>query len=502
MFKRKILKSILIGIGLAIAILIIAFLIYFKIAVTITPPVPDNLAALSLKRIKADNNFYTCKNSWLRKNKSELWEMYVEGKPFEIGVINGLLAKDLIYEQEKAFTNEIKKIIPSGFYRGLLKYFVAWFNRDIDKYIAKEYKLEIFGVSKSASAKFSNVGPAYQRILNYHAAHDIGHAMQNMHMVGCTSFAAWGSYTDDSSMIVGRNFDFYAGDDFAKNKIVCFYNPDKGYKFMFVSWGGMIGVVSGMNEKGLTVTLNSANSEIPYTAATPISIVAREILQYAKNIKEAYLIAKKHKTFVSESILIGSAEDKKTAVIEKSTNKIDLFYSKKEYLICTNHFQGDAFKTDKLNTENIKYSSSEYRYKRVDELINKYKKINYETAAEILRNQNGINNKNIGLGNEKAINQLIAHHSIIFDPMKLIVWVSSNPYQLGEYVAYDFKKVFNEFHGMKKNTEICEQELSIPADTFLFSNDYKNFLVYKQLLNEIKTNNKNIDEKSINKFIN
>ena len=410
-----------------ILLLIIAFLIYFNIAVRITPPVPDNTDVLKYNRTTLGKDFYVCKNNWLRKNKAGLWEMYVEGKPFEMGVMNGLLTKDLIYLQEKAFVNEIKKMIPSDKYLKFLKYFVAWFNRNIDNYVEKEYQLEILGISKSVSDEFSDVGPAYQRILNYHAAHDIGHALQNLNMVGCTSFAAWGDDSEDSSLIVARNFDFYVGDDFSKNKIVCFCNPEKGYKFMYVTWGGMIGVVSGMNEKGLTVTLNAAPSKWPLGSKTPISILARNILQYAKNINEAYRIAKSHETFVSESILIGSAEDRKAVIIEKSPDNINMVVSKSDHIICTNHFQSDTSKSDFYSSSNLRNSSSLYRYKRVEEMMKRNPKLNYKIAAEILRNQKGLHDKDIGMGNEKAINQLIAHHSIIFNPTKLQVWVSSNP---------------------------------------------------------------------------
>ena len=61
-----------------------------------------------------------------------------------------------------------------------------------------------------------------------------------------------------------------------------------------------------------------------------------------------------------------------------------------------------------------------------------------------------LENTDIGLGNEKAINQLIAHHSIIFEPQKKRVWVSTGPWQLGEFVCYDLDKVFS-LKGMKTN---------------------------------------------------
>jgi predicted choloylglycine hydrolase len=225
--------------------------------------------------------------------------MYIEGSAFERGVAHGKLCRKLLEKQEEYFNDQITKLVPSGFYLHFLKYFVEWFNRNLDKNVTEEYKKEIYGISASASDKFQYIGSNYQRILNYHAAHDIGHALQNLALVGCTSFGTWDDASADGNMIIGRNFDFYVGDRFANNKIVDFVNPSQGFKFMSVGWAGFIGVVSGMNEKGLTVTINAAKSQIPTGSATPVSLVAREILQYAKNIGEAVQIARKRKMFVS-----------------------------------------------------------------------------------------------------------------------------------------------------------------------------------------------------------
>jgi hypothetical protein len=320
--------------------------------------------------------------------------------------------------------------------------------------------------------------------------------LQNYNLVGCTSFAAWGNKTEDSCLIAGRNFDFYVGDEFAEDKIVAFYNPDKGYKFMMVTWGGMTGVVSGMNEKGLTVTINAAKSKIPIQAATPISLIAREVLQYAENIDEAFQIVKKRNSFVSESFLICSAKDKMAAAIEKTPFETVLYKSDKNYLITTNHFQSEKFKNDKMNSDNIENSSSMYRFLRTEQLIQKYPQLTENNVCNILRDQKGLNDKNIGMGNEKSVNQLIAHHSIIFKPEELKVWVSSNPYQLGEYVCYDLNKIFSNTFRFE-NSEICEKELNLQTDSFLLTENFKNYIIYRELKEEVK---KFIDNKDFDKI--
>lgn len=456
---------------------------WFFISITISTPTPTDTAVLQLQRKQVAPGFYTLGKNWIKESESGLWEIYLEGDGFERGVIEGKLNKELAEKQEIAFVHQIRKMIPSEGMLHYLKFFISFFNRNLDQYITEEYKEEIYGESLYASDQFDFIAPKYYRMLNYHAAHDIGHALQDKNMtVGCTAFGVWGNRSSDSTLLIGRNFDFYVGDEFAEDKLINFIKPKNGYKLMMISWAGMIGTVSGMNEKGLTVTINASKSEIPTSAATPISLVAREILQYAKNIKEALAIAEKRKTFVSESIFIGSLEDNRTATIEKTPSRTELYEPDQAgYSICANHYQGKAFLNDVINRENIEKSSSNYRFQHLTELINEHAVIDVETAAAILRDQKGKNEKDIGMGNEKALNQLIAHHSVIFKPSTLHVWVSTNPFQLGPYICYDLNRVFKEAPGLQLKKELYEKQLTVAADPFLHSQKYKKFIAYKQM---------------------
>ena len=474
----KLIKRIFLIVFIIFAILIT----YIVIDAHISPPKITDLNIFSEQRTNPEKDFYKIKNNWLRKNSEGVWEMYVEGAPFEMGVYEGKLTKELIKVQENAFVKQITVLIPSKFYQKFLRFFIGFFNRDIDEYIPKEYQKEIYGISKSTSDEFNYIAPNYQRMLNYHGAHDIGHALQSLAMVGCTSFGV-NMNQNDSNMLVGRNFDFYVNEEFAENKLIAFANPDSGYKFMYYTWASFVGVVSGMNEKGLTVTINAAKSDIPTKAAMPISILARQILQYAQNIEEARAIALKANIFVSESILIGSAQDDNVAIIEKSPTKQGFYSTSDKNIVCSNHFQSETFANEENNLINIKESASKYRFDRCWELINNYDTINYLEAASILRDTKGINNENIGVGNEKAMNQLISHHSIIFKPKELKVWVSTPPYQLGKYIMYDLNKVFNL--NKLTNTEINDTAFTIPIDSFLYSKDYKNRLKFVELRRKI-----------------
>lgn len=169
--------------------------------------------------------------------------------------------------------------------------------------------------------------------------------------------------------------------------------------------------------------------------------------------------------FVSESFLIGSAVDKKAEIIEKTPDSLDVYNSDINFIAFANHFQGNELLHSKGNIEQLNTSASPYRYNRLMQLLNDDHKNTVQKTVDILRDNKGQNGTDIGMGNEKALNQFMSHHAIVFEPQKLKVCVSTSPWQLGEFICYDLKKVF-ALKGMKKDQEINETNLTIAADPF------------------------------------
>lgn len=467
----KILVYILLGvIGLLLVTAGVGCYLYQTADVT-PPTATRNFADSTVRRLADGSRAFGA--SRLRHSPNGFWEMWLEGDAEQRGAAFGALADSLIYEQEAAFVDQIRSFIPNERYLGFLRYLTLIFNRRLARHIPPEYCSEIAAVARYCSLEFDFIGEPYLRQLNYHAAHDIGHAMQEYMLVGCTSFGAWGDAAADG-MIVGRNFDFYVGDDFARNRLLTFCKPDKGYGFVSIGWPGMVGVLSGMNEAGLTVTLNAAKGPVPLSSATPVSILARQILQYAATIAQADSIAAQYRTFVSESFLIGSARNGRCAVIEKTPRKQSLYTAAGRTIRSTNHFQSEAFTDDAYNRRNIASSDSRPRADRLEELLGQNTPLTIGKAVEILRDRCEKGGADLGLSNLLAINQQIAHHSVVFEPQRLRMWVATGYWGYGEWVCYDVGKIL--FGG-----ELCDPDTTLPGDSLFLRESLPDLLRFRRL---------------------
>ena len=484
--KKAIAYILIICVAVPLLALLCLF-VYTSFHVVPTPQIGK--IALTDSVVQKNDSIRTLGNNWAKKIGDDLYVCYTEGNPESRGYAYGALMPDLMSYQKRALLRRMEETVKGEWYRKFLCRFVRFYNSGIQEYLTDEQCRELYGLSLADTNDFDELAEPYELQLNLHAAHDIGHAMQDYMLVGCSSFVLNGEKTKDSTLLFGRNFDFYCGDEFAKTKVISVCKPDSGYAFVSVSWGGMLGVLSGMNEKGLAVCINASKLDIPKSVAMPISMLVRHILIHCKSIDEAYAEAKKMKTFVAENIVIASAYDNDMATIEKSPEEIELYRSSdKDMLLCTNHFQSEKFMQNERNLMNINQTDTKYRIELLAEHLGKKDKFNAEDAMAVLLNPFGKGGENIGMGNEMAINQLIAHHSVVFEPEKLNIYVCTQPKYFYPYVKFNLQDILNvavekthgrvsNDHGHASDYKIACQYFSV-ADSMRQSKEYNDFCTF------------------------
>ena len=428
------------------------------------PPIPAaDMAFLKLKPEQRDGKTWLGK-SWTYEREG-LRVIYLTGTPTEIGYADGLLMQDKMHTLEKEFLVMIQGYVPQHWLMELLKNYVIYENRHLSDYMPLEVKQEIYAASLGSGDIHPEEGPFYNRLLNYHAAHDVSYMLIDNPFVthaGCTAFGAWSKATDNAHLITGRNFDWEAAEVFSRDRVVEMCEPDGGIPFISLSWAGMAGVVSGMNRAGISVTVDGAPSALPNDIGTPVAIVAREILQRAHNLDEAMKIMRDSKVFVSTIWLIGSRADGKFIVVEKTPLMTNIREADGDSIVCPNHFQTPVLKDSKRNKDYMDQATSLSREARMKELIKQFHgTISPVEAVDFLRDRKLPGGVFEGDGHRSSLNAFIATHATVMDLTAGIFWAAAPPNNLGKFVAFDVNDFSKEL-----------PDLTIPADPVLASGEY------------------------------
>ena len=400
----------------------------------------------------------------------------LRGDPFTIGFANAKLTAGLLAEQERALIETVETFLPNpvALYGAALMVLIH--NRNLPEYVKDEYKLEIFGLSHmDGDDPYSQFGSRYHRILNYHAAHDISHWVLDTPAIGCTSFAAVGERTAGGHLLTGRNFDWESGDHFDVNKVIARFRPEQGRAFLSVSWPGMAGAVTGINDARIYCSINGAHTEhMGLGVGCPVSLVVREVLQYAVDLDSAIQIIQRSDVFVADSFLLADGKTGDAVVVEKTPAASATRRLHNGLLLQANHFESPSLSPDRGNLRYMRDGTSMARRRRLAELLTRHSgQLDPQRTAEILRDRLGVGDVDRGLGHRATINPMIATHSVIADVTQGVLWVSRGRHQLGAFDAYSIE----EFGGGAGPT--------IPPDAALLR-EYQDLSRFRQLISELE----------------
>jgi hypothetical protein len=399
----------------------------------------------------------------------------LKGAPFDMGYASGKLLEKPLHTLEEEFLVMIKGYVPQNWKLNLLKTYVVYRNRRLSDYLSLADRQQLHGVVLGCRDAHPELGDFYNRMLNYHAAHDISYMMIDNPLAskaGCTAFGAWGRATVGGHLVTGRNFDWEAAPVFGRERYVILCEPDDAIPFVSLAWAGLAGAVSGLNRAGVSVTINGAPSSLPAETATPVALVARQVLQQAHNLPEALEIIKKSRVFVSTLWLVGSRADGKFVVVERTPKAMAVREPEGDRIVSANHFETEPLKDDARNVRYLAEATSLSRYQRLSELIETNRgRLDAVTAAAMLRDQRLPGGGFPGHGHRATLNPLIATHATIMDLTDGIFWAAAPPHQLGRFVAFDVHDFDRELPA-----------LTIPADALVTTGDFEKIQLARQAL--------------------
>jgi len=422
-------------------------------------------ACAPAKAFKADNNYVYSQekivyNKAYLEIKDNTYLLHLKGSHHEMGYQYGKLLGYKFDDTLRAFESLFPKIPLGSFGRWLLNRYVYYKAGKIEKYVPAEYIEEMKGMADS----FADYAPDYRILLFFHVLHDIGHNFAS------SAFAVSGEATSDREILVGRNADLGNRGTFDNLKAIVFYEPDKGNSFVSICWPAMVGVISGMNDKGIVVSVMSSRSTDVSMEGMPVSFLLKKVLQYANNIDEAVKIISQTPRMSSSSIIIADGKSNEAVVVEASARKMAVRKSERGIIFQTNHYLSSVYQDDPKNIIARDKGNSLPRFKRLEKLINEnYRRITAEKIIEFLRDHKDINNRRLPFREKGAINRIDTSYSILFSPSELRFYLAKPPGAYGRFMAFDLKGRINGDY---------------PEDLFIKTDTYKNELLSEDALRE------------------
>lgn len=382
-----------------------------------------------------------------------VWSMSVSGSPYEIGQALAALAGDQRSANELSMRAEFDKRIPSFLGQYLLARGIPLLARSFANTIPRPHLEEIQGGTDGEDGGFGWVAPPLTRKVCMHALHDVGQALVDSPLMGCTGFVAGGSRSSDGHWWMGRNWDFGGGRIFDEDKAIIYVHREGAIPFVHVAILGLSGVVSGVNEAGIAVTVLAGAADAPIRMATPMIFLVRQILEEARSIDDAVRILDAGKGFVSEGILIADGNRGEAAVLEVSPARV-VRLPAGEAMGMANHFRGEEHKNDKANLERMAEGTTVPRLARVEELLAEAP-MNLERAAGILRDRAAPGGTPLPNGHESSLNADITSHGVIIDATTRSLWVAAWPNVSGPWLHFSLE-------GMKAGK--LDAEPALPED--------------------------------------
>jgi isopenicillin-N N-acyltransferase-like protein len=400
--------------------------------------------------------------------------LFLQGTPYEMGLQHGALLKNELQQIAKLIDSEPTSKSVTNM---ILRFFSDLYHRTVViskalRELPKQYHEEMRGIATGAGLDLETVllmqyyyeglGPRGVSIVKF-----LDDSAQDQVLHGYNLEATWpGLLSDQLTVIV--------------------YKPHDGQGFVSIGWPGLVGVVQGMNQSGLSLSYSAMiTSEDPMPPSISGLILTREALQHATYVDEVYATFASWPRSGSAIITATATQDEGNAlIVEYNAQRIAQRIATSKHVTATSVFTSPAL----LPFSRIGNVVPETRPQRVDELLQTTTVRTPIDFATLLRDKydeaTGVESVyNYGISNMDVV------ASTIYDPKQQVFWVArANVAAPASYQQYQVFDLNGEILGKPKSVST-----SLPADHVLTGAQGEALALFRQAHALSVTNNEQVD---------
>jgi len=209
-----------------------------------------------------------------------------------------------------------------------------------------------------------------------------GESFQQLPSLGCTTIATPSS----QGWLVARNLDFAGGGPWDAMPAIYWIDPPKPQiPYVSISTLGMpMGVVTGINERGLILSLHQLFQKDMNLGGEAILLLTERVLSRAKTIDEAVATLLKATPTSSWRIILSSAKEKRTVVVDVSPSRTYVSELNESRRAITNSPMGSEFQSHSFSKDFISYQDSFYRAESAHEAVKNSSAMNLQKLADAI----------------------------------------------------------------------------------------------------------------------
>ncbi len=167
--------------------------------------------------------------------------------------------------------------------------------------------------------------------------------------MGCSTIIVEKERSETAKPLFCRNFDWLPTQGLTEHTLVVVYKPKGKHAFAAITISPIMGVISGMNDAGLSVTINeihlkqSADKSSFDWSGTPVLTLYRQVLEECATVAEAEEYLKKAKRTTSACMTACDKDGGK--VFELTPKTVHARGAVNGVTCCTNHFCTEGLAT-------------------------------------------------------------------------------------------------------------------------------------------------------------